>query len=324
MEQWTDGTQFRYGGRVPCLVLSPFAKPGYISKQPHSHVSLLAFCERTFGLPHLNARTAADDGMEDCFDFTQAPLQPPPATTPAPEPPPIRIVPLHPAAVEAPVANLTYRGGPLLGAVEVFTVFWGSAWNDTLADLASQLNGFFDFVVTSALLDQLAEYDVPGAPIGHGTRIGSAVVAGDLPAQLTDDDVRNALHTWIADDARFPQPGPNVLYFVFLPPDVPIAMDDGRSCESFCGYHDAIGDGIFYAVMPYPGCAGCAAGMSVLDALTVTSSHELAEAITDPVPPTGWYDDANGEIGDICAWQTKQLGAYTVQLEWSNAAGACV
>jgi len=38
----------------------------------------------------------------------------------------------------------------------------------------------------------------------------------------------------------------------------------------------------------------------------------------------GWYDDANGEIGDICAWKTKKLGQYTVQLEWSNTAEACV
>ena len=308
---------------MPCLVLSPFARHGYVSKQLHSHVSLLAFCERTFGLPSLNQRTAADDGMADCFDFTQEPLAPPPATTPAPEPPPITIVPLQTDVVAAPAANLTYRGGPLLGAVEVFTVFWGSAWTDTLADLASQLNAFFDFLVGSALLDQLAEYGVPRTPIEHGTRIGDAAVPADPPAQLTDDDVRNALHTWLSEDTRFPQPGPNVLYFVFLPPDVAIAMNGGRSCQSFCGYHDAIGDGVFYAVLPYPGCAGCIGGMSVLDALTVTSSHELAEAITDPVPGTGWYDDTNGEIGDICAWQTKQLGDYRVQLEWSNAACRC-
>jgi hypothetical protein len=50
----------------------------------------------------------------------------------------------------------------------------------------------------------------------------------------------------------------------------------------------------------------------------------LCEAITDPIPGQGWYDDANGEIGDICAWKTKKLGQYTVQLEWSNTAGACV
>jgi hypothetical protein len=64
--------------------------------------------------------------------------------------------------------------------------------------------------------------------------------------------------------------------------------------------------------------------MSVLDSLTTTASHELAEAVTDPVPGTGWYDDANGEIGDVCAWQRKQLDRWTVQLKWSNAAQACV
>jgi hypothetical protein len=47
----------------------------------------------------------------------------------------IRIVPLHlPSDVYGPApgiagpaaAKLTYRGGPLLDAVEVFTIFWGS------------------------------------------------------------------------------------------------------------------------------------------------------------------------------------------------------
>jgi hypothetical protein len=50
----------------------------------------------------------------------------------------------------------------------------------------------------------------------------------------------------------------------------------------------------------------------------------MCEAITDAVPGTGWYDDNHGEIGDICAWKTKQLGAYVVQLEWSNKAGQCL
>jgi phospholipase C len=77
VEKWTDGTQFRYGGRVGCLVLSPFARKGHVSKALHSHVSLVKFCETNFGLPSLNARTAAADGMTDCFDLSQAPLPPP-------------------------------------------------------------------------------------------------------------------------------------------------------------------------------------------------------------------------------------------------------
>jgi hypothetical protein len=42
-------------------------------------VSLVKFCEKTFGLPPINARDKAADDMSDCFDFTQKPLAPPPS-----------------------------------------------------------------------------------------------------------------------------------------------------------------------------------------------------------------------------------------------------
>lgn len=77
VEKWKDGTQFRYGSRVPCLVLSPYAKPGYISKAQHSHVSLLKFCSNLFGLPALNQRITQADDMSDCFNFHQPPGAPP-------------------------------------------------------------------------------------------------------------------------------------------------------------------------------------------------------------------------------------------------------
>ena len=97
-----------------------------------------------------------------------------------------------------------------------------------------------------------------------------------------------------------------------------------RSCQAFCGYHDRSAGGLFYAVVPYPDCSGCLGNPRPLDALTSVCSHELAEAITDPVPGQGWYDDANGEIGDICAWTFKRVLGWNVQLEWSNAQNKCV
>jgi hypothetical protein len=121
-----------------------------------------------------------------------------------------------------------------------------------------------------------------------------------------------------------PQPNANTLYFVYLPSGVTVTQGGSSSCQAFCGYHDAINSQIFYAVMPYPDCSGCMTNLATFDALTATSSHELCEAITDPVPGSGWYDQNNGEIGDICAWQTKQVGNYTVQKEWSNSSNACV
>jgi phospholipase C len=77
-EHWKDGTQFRYGSRVGCLVLGPYVRAGHLSHTLHSHVSLLRFCETTFGIKSLNARDAAADDMSDCFDFTQKPAAPPP------------------------------------------------------------------------------------------------------------------------------------------------------------------------------------------------------------------------------------------------------
>jgi phospholipase C len=69
-------TQFTYGPRVGCIVMSPYAKRG-INSNFHSHVSIVKFCEKAFNLPELNARTAASDDMSDCFDFEQTPLPPP-------------------------------------------------------------------------------------------------------------------------------------------------------------------------------------------------------------------------------------------------------
>jgi hypothetical protein len=37
------------------------------------------FCEKTFGLPPINARDKASDDMSDCFDFSQKPLPAPSA-----------------------------------------------------------------------------------------------------------------------------------------------------------------------------------------------------------------------------------------------------
>ena len=247
---------------------------------------------------------------------------------------PIRIVPLHmpgelyrPSAGIAapPAAQLSYRGGPLLQSVKVFTIFWGQVWETgPNSSLAVQVNQFFRFVVSSALVDQLAEYSVPGQPIGHGSFIGTVTITQPtLSHSVTDAAIQKTLQQQIRSNASVPKPDANTLYFIYLPPGTAVVLGGSRSCQAFCGYHDTFGSGIYYAVMPFPNCVGCLGGMTNLDAVTSTSSHEFCEAITDPVPGQGWYDDTHGEIGDICAWQTKKLGNYTVQLEWSNKDLSC-
>lgn len=240
---------------------------------------------------------------------------------------PFRIVPMHPprAASTAGAPHLTYRNGPLLTAVEVFTVFWGQAWQQPANNnISVQMNGFFDYIVTSKLIDLLHEYSVPGKTVGHGRRIGTANLTSSEPGSAVGDGVIQQLLAKEIASGSLPAATANTLYFVFLPPGTQVVQGGSASCKSFCGYHDATPKGIFYAVMPYPGCPGCEGGLAALDALTSTTSHELCEAITDPIPGQGWYDDNYGEIGDICAWKTRVLDGHTIQLEWSNAADACV
>jgi hypothetical protein len=246
----------------------------------------------------------------------------------------IRIVPVRvderavapaPGVPPGPAPKLTYRGGPLLTAVQIFTFFWGDGWQaQPQAGLMQQIIQFFDYVVTSSLVDQLAEYSVAGSAIGHGANLGATPVAGALGQSVDDSAIQQLIQQEVSTNSAVPQATPNSLYFVFLPPGVAVSLGGSSSCVTFCGYHSDINGQLFYAVMPYPDCAGCTGGTTEFDAMTSTTSHELCEAITDPIPGQGWYDDNNGEIGDICAWQTKKLGAYTVQLEWSNRASGCI
>jgi phospholipase C len=68
--------QFGFGVRVPLLIISPFAKPGYISPTEYEHSSLLKFVETRYKLEPLTDRDRNANDMLDSFDFTQTP-QPP-------------------------------------------------------------------------------------------------------------------------------------------------------------------------------------------------------------------------------------------------------
>jgi phospholipase C len=59
------------GFRVPMLVVSPYAKHGYISHQQHEFGSVLKFVEDNFNLQSLDETDVRADDLLDCFDFTQ-------------------------------------------------------------------------------------------------------------------------------------------------------------------------------------------------------------------------------------------------------------
>jgi len=59
------------GFRVPLLVVSPYARHGYVSHNQHEFGSIIRFIEERFQLGSLSTRDAISDDLSDCFDFTQ-------------------------------------------------------------------------------------------------------------------------------------------------------------------------------------------------------------------------------------------------------------
>lgn len=64
------------GPRVPLLIISPYAKPAYISSTVYSAASLLSFAENVFGLPPIVEADTLANNAADSFDFTQNPNPP--------------------------------------------------------------------------------------------------------------------------------------------------------------------------------------------------------------------------------------------------------
>jgi phospholipase C len=74
----------RYGFRVPCLVASPFSRPGHVSSVVYDHTSVLATIELKWNLPALTRRDAAAAPLTDFIDLSAPPHFPVPAPLPRP------------------------------------------------------------------------------------------------------------------------------------------------------------------------------------------------------------------------------------------------
>jgi len=68
----------RYGFRVPAVIVSPYARPDYVSHRVRDHTSILKLIETKWNLPALTFRDANADNLLDCLDFRRpAFLEPP-------------------------------------------------------------------------------------------------------------------------------------------------------------------------------------------------------------------------------------------------------
>jgi hypothetical protein len=226
----------------------------------------------------------------------------------------------------------TYHGGPILQHVRVEILYWGPDLAQN--SLHRSFNGFFQSLFDDGrYMARLAQYSAAGYRIGNGSLEATTSDGATVPVRVTDAQIQAEISAQI-QVGKLPAPGADRLYVVLLPATVILVDPNGiDSRQGFTGYHYYSRAGGFpYAVV-----------RSVdPDEMTITASHELAEAVTDPQSDTwatvAWIDDQYGEIGDIvqnmyAAGQISRdeyvvvlLGAngarYVVQKVWSVRDGA--
>jgi len=70
--------QYGLGFRVPAIIISPYAKEGYVDHTQYQLESILKFIEWRFDLPSLTPRDTNATNMLNAFDFNQQPRAPEP------------------------------------------------------------------------------------------------------------------------------------------------------------------------------------------------------------------------------------------------------
>lgn len=208
---------------------------------------------------------------------------------------------------------------------QVLNIYMGPFWDGT----TTFFEGFCKAVVENGYLDPLRDLNYGTGP---GTYLGS--VQGEVLKSgtvLNDSDARAKIQGML--DRGEVRADANSLLVLILPDGVVSRFDsDGsRSCDAFCGYHDAFayqGGEIAYAILPAPTCEGCGNGQR--GDFTAIYAHELAEACTDKVPGQGWVADDGQENGDLEAWiffgwgPPSDPNRYTVQGYYTNERGNTV
>jgi hypothetical protein len=220
-------------------------------------------------------------------------------------------------ARENPTVN--YFGGNLLTNVEAQPVYYGSAWSSDPTTQA-YTDSFLKDVTGGAYVDALTR---AGYGVGRGTATDGIVDPVSLTpnATITDASIQARLAADVSS-GLLPAPDANRLYVVYVQPNVAVNLGAGQgtTTQGVLGYHGAFaganGATIRYAVIAYPGGTvhNSSLGIAANDQLTSVTSHELAEAVTDPdvnFSRLGWYDTRRGEIGDI----TENNPAAQVRLD---------
>jgi len=206
---------------------------------------------------------------------------------------------------------------------------------------ATDLETFGDTIGTGAYWTAItSEYGASAAVSGAANHLR---LSDSLPASITD----SALAKLISDNlsaagTTWPIPATgNPVYVLYLPSTTAVILQGQDTCSAgIGGYHDSVdvnGNPVAYAIIPR-------CGNAPLEDSTLTASHEIDEATTDPYPngasafhgfreeDLAWQQflQNQDEVGDACEFfldsvlspgDSAASPAYVVQRQWSNASG---
>ena len=213
------------------------------------------------------------------------------------------------------VPTVSFFGGNLLSQVQGQALYLGNEFSSSSASSeTANLDAFLRNLTSGQYLQALAS---AGYNVGPGSAVSGAVdnTALTVGSTISDAFIRSRIQADI-NSGLLQAANPETLYVVYVEPNVAVnlGLGQGTTQQGILGYHTgfvgANGAPIRYAVVVTP---GGAAGNSVLpeattvlDQLTAVTSHEVAEAVTDPDINSnvnngrlGWFDPQRGEIGDI-------------------------
>ena len=261
-----------------------------------------------------------------------------------------------------PLPQLIYQGGPLLSAPNVVTVTFA---NDTLASQVGDLGASLTSSAWWNIVRPTYCAGDGGICVGDGPRGSSVVLPGSPASSYTDSDQGQASTLQQLLSAAFaagtlPKPEANDVFVIYFPvapvdggttPQTTVTLGGMPSCMEggFDGYHNFMavnGQQVPYAVVmecpPLEPMFPTVPTIDLLQNTTITTSHEVFESSSDPIPTTGfalaldlsdlnnlgWADIVGVEGADLCVdpfgleQDETSDGTYTVQRIWSNSRAA--
>lgn len=253
--------------------------------------------------------------------------------------------------------HLTFHGGKVLRSPDVVPVYVGPYWQtpDGWRDLARN-----DAAMAALVKDpgQTAIWKEYGG--GPGSTSPSKLIAGATHRDWSKEDVETLVQAQVRA-GNLDASDPERVFTLVLPPGATLRDGEASSTAGLGGFHGNVtapdGHPVYYAVVVYSqrtgeGLNGIDFTGTPIDNVTITESHEITEAVTDPDVGLaiqtgdprylGWYDDTTpvrrrdgsavldpfgrtlrgkGEIGDIPVLNAELEGDSALESVWGRREG---